>query len=361
VIKVGTSTLTHATGKLNLARMERLARQMADLRNRGMEIILVTSGAVGAGMGKMGMDRRPSQISARQALAAIGQGVLMHTYEKLFSEYSVTVAQVLLTRGDIEHRERYLNARNTMFKLLKYGAIPIVNENDTLAFEEIKIGENDMLSAMVAGLTDADLLVILSDIQGLYTSDPHKDPNAKLVPVIREITDETQSFAGGAVSKFGSGGMATKLQAARVATSQGIPVVLTSGAGKDVLSNLMEGVCDGTFFLPSEHPMGRRKGWIAFNTRPEGILFMDDGAAQAIRHKGKSLLPKGIYGLEGNFSRGDIVSLSAAEGEFARGIVNFSADQVRLIMGRHTKEIEEILGSGQDAEVVHRDNLSVRI
>jgi glutamate 5-kinase len=361
VIKVGTSTLTHATGKLNLMRMERLARQMADLKNRGMEIILVTSGAVGAGMGKMGMDRRPSQISARQALAAIGQGLLMQTYEKLFSEYGVTVAQVLLTLADIEHRERYLNARNTMFQLLKYGVIPIVNENDTLTFEEIKLGDNDTLSAMVAVLADADLLVILSDTLGLYTSDPHKDPNAKLVPVIHEITDETQSFAGGAGSKFGSGGMATKLQAARIATSQGIPMVLTYGSREDVLPDLMEGACDGTFFPPSKNPMGRRKGWIAFNTRPEGILFMDEGAAHAIRHKGKSLLPKGIYKLEGNFSRGDIVSLSGAEGEFARGIVNFSADQVRLIMGRHTKEIEEILGSGQDVEVVHRDNLSIRI
>jgi glutamate 5-kinase len=361
VIKVGSSTLTHATGKLNLTRMERLTRQMADLKNRGLEIILVTSGAVGAGMGKMGLDHRPAQISARQALAAIGQGLLMQTYEKLFSEYGVTVAQVLLTRADIEHRERYLNARNTMFKLLKYSAVPIVNENDTLTFEEIKIGDNDTLSAMVAGLTDADLLVILSDIRGLYTSDPHKDPNARLVPIIHEITDETQSFAGGAGSKLGSGGMATKLQAARIATSQGIPVALTSGAREDVLPDLMDGVCDGTLFLPSKNPMGRRKGWIAFNTRPEGVLFMDEGAAHAIRHRGKSLLPKGVCGLEGSFARGDIVSLSGTDGEFARGIVNFSADQVRRIMGRHTKEIEEILGPGQDAEVVHRDNLSVKV
>ena len=239
VIKVGTSTLTYSTGKLNLARMERLVRQMADLRNRGKEIVCVTSGAVGAGMGRMGLEDRPHQMSARQALAAIGQGILMHTYEKLFSEYGVTVAQVLLTHADIENRERYLNARNTMFRLLKYGVLPIVNENDPLAFEELRIGDNDRLGAVVAGLVDADLLVILSDVEGLYTSDPRKDPGARLVPVIEDVTGEIQAFAGGAGSKLGSGGMSTKLQAAHAATSQGIPVALTSGSRPGVLTGLM--------------------------------------------------------------------------------------------------------------------------
>ena len=361
VVKVGTSTLTHPTGKLNLARMERLARQMADLRNRGLEVIFVSSGAVGAGMGRMGLDRKPSQMPARQALAAIGQGLLMQTYEKLFSEYGVMVAQVLLTHADIEDRERYLNARNTLLRLLKYGALPIINENDTLAFEEIRIGDNDRLSAVVAGLTDADLLVILSDIQGLYTSDPNKDPEARLIPVIGEITPETRAFAGGSAGKLGSGGMATKLEAARAATSQGIPVVLTSGAGNSVLPDLMDGICQGTLFLPSKNPMGRRKGWIAFNSRPEGVLAIDEGAAGAVTKLGKSLLPKGVCGVEGEFSRGDIVSLSSgAARDIARGIVNFSSEQGRLIMGRHTREIEGLLGPGQDGEVVHADNLSVR-
>jgi glutamate 5-kinase len=313
-------------------------------------------------MGKMGLESRPALMPARQALAAIGQGLLMQTYEKLFAEYGVTVAQVLLTHADIEHRERYLNARNTMFQLLKYGVVPIINENDTLAFEELRIGDNDMLSAVVAVLADADLLVILSDIRGLYTSDPRKNPDAELVPVIREITGETQSFAGGAGSGLGSGGMATKLQASHVATSQGIPVVLASGARDHVLTDLMEGVREGTIFLPKKNHMARRKGWIAFNTRPEGVLVMDEGAARAILHGGKSLLAKGISALEGDFSRGDVVSLSTGEAsDLARGIVNFSAGQVRLIMGRHTSEIESILGPGLDAEVIHRDNLSVRV
>jgi glutamate 5-kinase len=312
-------------------------------------------------MGKMALNRRPVKMAARQALAAIGQGILMHTYEKLFSEYGVTVAQVLLTSGDIEHRERYLNARNTLLELLKYGVIPIINENDTLAFDELKIGDNDTLSAMVAGLADAELLVLLSDIQGLYTADPHKDPNARLLSVVKEITNETQSFAGGSAGKFGSGGMLTKLQAARIATSQGIPVILTCGAKEDVLPDLVDGHCAGTLFLPRENPMGSRKGWIAFDTRPEGILFVDEGAADAICHRGKSLLPKGIYAAEGHFNRGDIVSLSGMNGEIARGIVNFNADQVRRIMRRHTTEIEGILGPGQDTEVVHRDNLSLKI
>jgi glutamate 5-kinase len=361
VIKVGTSTLTHPTGKLNLARMERLARQMADLKNRGLEVVLVTSGAVGAGMGKMGLDQKPARMSSRQALAAIGQGLLMQAYEKFFSEYGVMVAQVLLTHADIDHRERYLNARNTLFSLLKYGALPIINENDTLAVEEIKIGDNDRLSAVVAGLVDADLLVILSDIKGLYTADPNKDPEARLVPVVEGVTGEIQAFAGGSAGKLGSGGMATKLQAAHEATSQGIATVLTSGAGSGVLPDLMDGVFEGTLFLPSKNPMGRRKGWIAFNTRPEGVLMMDEGAAEAIRRLGKSLLPKGVCGLEGEFGRGDVVGLSSkGEGEFARGIVNFSAEQLRLIMGRHTSEIEGLLGPVEDEEVVHRDNLSVR-
>ncbi|MCL2166852.1 MAG: glutamate 5-kinase, partial [Clostridiales bacterium] len=296
VVKVGTSTLTHETGNLNLLRMELLVRQMVDLKNQGREVILVTSAAVGAGMGRLQMQVRPKEISARQALAAIGQGILMHTYEKFFGEFGIAVAQVLLTKDDLADRQRYLNARMTLRQIMIYGAVPIINENDTVAFDQIKVGDNDTLSAMVSGLADADLLVLLSDIDGLYTGDPRKDPAAEHISIVEDITPEIEALAGGEGSKFASGGMTTKIAAARIAMTQGIPMVLTNGSHRNCLQflnadgeNDPEGHFPGTLFLPKKHSLGSRKGWLAFSTRPAGAIMVDAGAARALLENGKSL------------------------------------------------------------------------
>ena len=367
VVKVGSSTLTHETGNLNLERMELLVRQLVDLKNQGREVILVTSAAVGAGMGRLNIAERPTEISARQALAAIGQGILMHIYEKFFSEYGVAVAQVLLTKDDLADRHRFLNARNTLRQIMTYGAVPIINENDTVAFDQIKVGDNDTLSAMVAGLVDADLLILLSDIDGLYTNDPRKDNDAARIPLVEDITPEIEALAGGEGGKFASGGMVTKIAAARIAVTQGIPMVLTNGSQRDCLRFLNRAENDwdpeknpaGTLFLPKTHSMGSRKGWLAFSTRPAGVIFVDGGAARALLENGRSLLASGIQRVESSFQRGEVVEIRQDGGTIARGIVNFSAGDIELIKGKHSSEIEAILGPGQEQEVIHRDNLSL--
>ncbi len=250
VIKVGTSTITHATGKLNINRMDMLAMEIADLVGIGKEIIFVTSGAVGAGMGRLALKAKPNQIAKKQALAAVGQGLLMQAYEKLFSEYGVDVAQILLTKEDIADKHRYTNAKNTLEALFDYGVLPIINENDTVAFEEIKVGDNDTLAALIAGLAEADLLVLLSDIDGLYTADPRTNPEAKLISVVEELTPEIYAAAGAEGSKLATGGMSTKLAAAAIARENGIPMVLANGSRGHILENLVEGICCGTLFLP---------------------------------------------------------------------------------------------------------------
>jgi glutamate 5-kinase len=313
----------------------------------------------------------------------------MHIYEKLFGEYGIAVAQVLLTKDDVAHRRRYLNARTTLRQIMEYGAVPIINENDTVAFDQIKVGDNDTLAAMVAGLADADLLVLLSDIDGLYTADPRKEPGAGLISLIEEITPAIEALAGGTGGKFGSGGMRTKIAAARIAVTQGIPMVLTNGCRRDCLQFLngagsepgggqeavsrakRQGAGEsgasgggpagyrGTLFLPKAHPLGSRKGWLAFSTRAAGSLLVDEGAAKALLERGKSLLASGILGIEGRFERGQAVNISFASRTIARGIVNYSSQDLEKIRGRHSDEIETILGPGQGQEVIHRDNLSL--
>jgi len=367
VIKVGTSSLTHKTGKLNLSAMERLVRQLVDIKNQDREILLVTSAAVGAGMGRINIKEKPKTISDKQALAAIGQGILMHIYEKLFGEYGVVVAQVLLTKDDVADRQRYLNARTTVRQIMAFGAVPIINENDTVAFDQIQIGDNDTLSAMVSGLVDAELLVILSDVDGLFSNDPRESSQATLIPLVEDITPEIEALAGGAGSKFGSGGMKTKIAAARIAVSQGIPMVLTNGSGDRSLSFLNENVrndaadtpLNGTLFLPKPSFLGNRKGWLAFSTRPAGAVLVDAGASKAIADKGKSLLPSGILAVEGTFGRGEVVDITCCSETFARGIVNYSSGDIERIKGKHSSEVECILGFGHEQEVIHRNNLSL--
>lgn len=359
VVKVGTSTLAYADGKLNLFQVERLVREIADLKHRGFEVILVSSGAIGAGMGRMGLTKKPDTMAEKQALAAIGQGILMHMYEKLFGELGEVVAQVLLTREDTTQRERYLNARNTLLTLLRMGAIPIINENDTVVVEEIKFGENDTLAALVAGLTDADLTILLSDIDGLYTADPRKDTLSQRIPVVKEITGEIERLAGSPGSKLGSGGMQSKIQAAKISTSYGIPMVVADGSAENILRDITAGKNCGTLFLPRDHKLNRRKGWIAYASRTHGTIWLDDGAQKAILEKGKSLLPSGIIRIDGDFQRGHVVTIQGSLGEIARGIVNYGANEIERIKGRRCNEIKTILGYKEEDEVVHRDNLSL--
>ncbi|MGI6144520.1 MAG: glutamate 5-kinase [Clostridia bacterium] len=362
VVKVGSSTLTYANGKLNLYQMERLVRELADLKNQGLEIILVSSGAVGAGMGKMDFEERPKNIPEKQALAAIGQGILMHLYEKFFSEYGKTVAQVLLTREDLANRDRFLNARNTLLTLLRLGVTPIINENDTVAYEEIKFGDNDTLAALVAGLIDADLLIVLSDIDGLYTSDPRDDETAQLIKVVEEITPEIIEQAGGTKTKLGSGGMVTKLEAAKIASNSGIPMLVTNGSREGVIRETIKGINPGTLFIPREHHrLKTRKAWIAFGSKVKGRLFVDSGAEKALVVKGKSLLPSGITAVEGDFQRGNVVSIIGQSGEIARGIVNYASKEINKLKGCQSKDIYKILGHKDYDEVIHRDNLTLKV
>ena len=358
VLKVGSSTLTHPTGKLNLGRMEALVREIADLANAGHRPILVSSGAVAAGMGRLGLSTRPNSLPERQATAAVGQGLLMQIYEKLFGEYSQIVAQVLLTRDDASDRRRYLNARHTLRTLLQFGVIPIINENDTVATEELQFGENDTLSAMVAALIGADFLVLVTDVDGFYTGDPRRDPSARLVHEVEEITPEILAAAGGTGSAAGSGGMQSKIEAARIATSSGCAMALIAGEPSGLLTKLLQGAEIGTVFLPKTRVLQARDQWIAFAQVPVGALVIDGGAVNALRRAGKSLLPSGVVEVKGEFGPGDLVRVLDPDGrEVARGLINYDQRDAARLAGHHTAEIEKILGYKSYDELIHRDNL----
>jgi glutamate 5-kinase len=358
VVKVGTSTITHGTGKVNLYRMERLVREIADLRNQGRDVLLVSSGAVGSGIGVLDYPGVPATIPLKQALAAVGQGTLLHIYEKLFGEYGIKIAQILLTRDVFDDRMRYLNARNTMLTLLEMGVVPIINENDTVAVEELKFGDNDRLSAMVACSINADLLVILSDIDGFYDRDPRSDNSAKLVSEINEITSEMEENSKSRGSSFSSGGMVAKLVAARMTMASAIPMVIANAGEKDVLRRVLQGEQLGTLFVPKVDTCQARKRWIGFGTISQGTLFVDDGASKALLKKGKSLLPSGIASVKGDFDRGAVVTVCTSEGKsIAKGIVNYSSEEIEKIAGKRSSEIEKVLEQKDYDEVIHRDNL----
>ncbi|MBP2634943.1 MAG: proB [Firmicutes bacterium] len=362
VIKVGTSTLTHATGKLNLLRIERLARELSDFANQGKQIILVSSGAVGAGMDRLGLKEKPKTIPEKQAAAAVGQGILLHIYEKMFGEYGQIVAQVLLTRADSVNRKRYTNSRNTLMALLNQGVIPIINENDAVAIDELKIGDNDTLSAMVASIVDADLLIILSDIEGVYTANPQQDKNATLISEISEITPEVEALAGGPGTLQGTGGMYTKIQAAKIAVNSGVTMVIASGGQDGIIREIIQGNQVGTIFVSRENRLQIRKRWLAFGAGVSGKVIVDKGCEQALVKDGSSLLAAGIITVEGEFELGNTISIMSGCGrELARGITNYNADDLHKIKGAHTQEITAILGCKPYDEVVHRDNLVVLI
>ncbi|PIE55271.1 MAG: glutamate 5-kinase [Dethiosulfovibrio peptidovorans] len=360
VVKVGTSTVTHPTGMLNLMRLERLVRELADLHNQGRDVVLISSGSVGAGVGRLGLMERPTTLPMKQAVAAVGQASLMQMYEKFFGEYGLTVGQVLVTRDGFSDRYRYLNIRNTLCGLLRLGVIPIINENDTVAVEEIKFGDNDTLSALVAVAIQADVLVILSDIDGLYDKNPAEFPDAVRLSTVERISDEIRRNSTGRGSTFASGGMFTKLAAGDIVIPAGIPMLIGNGAEADVVRRILDGEEVGTLFLPAKNGRHARKQWIAAGTQPQGVIVVDNGAVKALLKGGGSLLPSGITAVRGDFPRGQIVSIQDSHGtEVARGFVNYNSSEVKKIMGRHSHEIEPILGERDFDEVVHRDNLAV--
>ena len=361
VVKVGTSTITYANGKRNFSQIDRLARELSDLQNQGKEMILVSSGAVAVGVDRLGLPAKPSTIPGKQACAAVGQGVLMHTYEKLFADYGQIVAQVLITRTEAIDRHRYTNCRNTFMTLLQQGVIPIVNENDVVALDELKIGDNDNMSALVAGIVDADLVIILSDIDGLYTTNPATHPEATLVHTVQEITPEIEASAGGVGSSRGTGGMATKIQAAKAATNSGIQLVIASGTEKNAIPRILQGEEIGTLFVSRENRLQFRKRWLAFGAKIQGSIVVDDGCARAIRKAGGcSILPAGIYQVVGDFQTGSTVSVIDKEGhELARGLVHYTASELERIKGCKSSDIEGILGHKNYDEVIHRDDLVI--
>ena len=342
VVKLGTGVLTDSRKQLDLAQAEQLVAQVAAQRQAGKQIVLVTSGAVGAGMGALGFERRPPDLADLQACAAVGQTRLMATYEKLFARFDLHVAQVLLTHDDLEDHERHLNARNTLVTLLHRGVIPIINENDAVSFTELKFGDNDKLSALVASLLPADLLMILTTVDGVLQNFGKADP--KTIPLIEAVDEKIEALAGGTSSATAVGGMASKIQAAKIVMRAGIPLVIASGMKKAVLSRVLDGEEEGTLFVPQPNKLKGRKRWIAFFHHPKGSLFVDEGAKRALREAGKSLLPPGIARAEGTFGAGDIVRICDLNGtEFARGIVRFGSTESRPT----------------GVEVVHRDDLVI--
>src|SRR5215510_464111 len=359
VVKVGSSILSRADG-VRSERVAHLAGELAMLRSAGKEVVLVTSGAVAAGMSRLGMKERPKTIPAKQAAAAVGQIALMALYEKYFSVHDLRVAQVLLTHDDLANRRRYLNAKHTMLTLLEAEVIPIVNENDTVAVEEIQFGDNDNLSALVAVLIEADLLVILSDIEGLYDRDPRTKGDARLIALVEKGADDLV-YSAGEAGPLGRGGMTTKLQAAHKAALSGIPTIIADGRQEQSLALVFDPATEtGTLFLPLADRLASRKHWIAYTLKPAGALVVDAGACAAVCERGSSLLPPGVREVRGMFGEGECVACLDPSGrEFARGLVNYSSNDLERIKGARTSQIEKILGYKVSDEVIHRDDLAL--
>ena len=357
VVKVGSALLVDAeSARVNRAWLETLVEDLLRLRRRGQRVILVSSGAIALGRRRLGLKHGTLRLEESQAAAAVGQIRLAHAYKELLESNDVTVAQVLLTLEDSERRRRYLNARATLESLLELGALPVINENDTVATAEIRYGDNDRLAARVAQMTGADCLVLLSDVAGLYSADPNRDPTARLLREVRHITPEIEAMAGRAASALGSGGMAAKIAAARIALAAGCHMCIAAGAARHPLRRIEEGG-ECTWFVPTATPAAARKQWIAGTLRPAGAITIDAGALRALL-EGRSLLPAGVTGARGRFDRGDTVSVLAADGvEVARGIIAYSDTDAARIMGRKTSEIAEILGFRGRDEMIHRDDL----
>jgi glutamate 5-kinase len=345
VVKLGTGVLTDSHKQPDLAQMEQLVAQMAEQRAAGREIVLVSSGAVGAGMGALGFQKRPGELAELQACAAVGQSRLMAIYDKLFGAHGLAVAQILLTHDDLQHHERHLNARNTLVTLLEHGVVPIINENDVVSFTELKFGDNDTLSALVASLLPADLLLILTTVDGVLENFGKANP--RTIPLIEQVDEALERGARGTASATAVGGMASKIQAAKIAIRSGIPLVIASGRKKRIVARVVAGEEEGTLFVPQPTRLKGRKRWIAFFHHPKGVLVVDAGARKALREAGKSLLPPGIMRCDGDFEAGEVVRICDADGtEFARGIAGFAAREIKA------RKLQRV-------EVVHRDNLVI--
>lgn len=357
VVKIGSALLTNDGKGLDAQAIAGWVAQMANLRQRGIEVVLVSSGAVAAGMRRLGWNYRPTEIHQLQAAAAVGQMSLVQTYEVEFQRYGLLTAQVLLDHDDLSSRQRYLNARSTLKTLIGLSVIPVINENDTVVTDEIRFGDNDTLGALVANLIEADLLVILTDQQGMYDSDPRNNPNAQLLTEFAADDTRLEQMAGGG-GLLGRGGMITKVRAARVAARSGADTVIVGGRIENALLRLAQGENIGTFLWAQQEPQAARKRWLSGQLQTRGTLVLDDGAVRVLREQGKSLLPVGVKEVKGNFTRGDMVICVASDGrEIARGLVNYHADEARKIIGKPSNKIEELLGYQDDEELIHRDNL----
>ncbi len=360
VVKVGSSVLTNEYGEISETMFDEIAREVSGIKSRGVDVVLVSSGAIAAGMKKLKLKEKPQEISMKQAIAACGQSTLMWYYEMAFSLFGEKVAQILLTHDGFSSRKRFLNARKTLLTLLKMNVIPIVNENDSVAVEEIMLGDNDNLAALVTTLVEADLLVLLTDIDGLYSKDPRLYADATLISTIEEIDECVKEIAGDTIGRTTTGGMKTKIEAARTVAAFGVPTIIANGKKKSTLRNIFAGKQVGTLFLPAKERLRGRKHWIAFTLKPAGEIVIDEGAKNAISLYGKSLLPSGVKEVRGDFDIGDPVRCVDESGvEVARGLVSYSSDEIRKIIGVKTSDIEGILGYKYGDEVIHRDDLVV--
>jgi len=360
VVKLGTRVVTVRDNELNLDVIARLAADVAALRAQGIQVGVVSSGAVGAGMGRLGLQDRPKKLAELQATAAVGQGLVMNAYKLAFEKYGLPVGQVLLTSDDLDHRQRYLNAQNTLDQLFRLGAVPIVNENDSVAVEELQlsVGENDRLAALVSHLVDAQLLAILTDVDGVFSDDPVRNPDAKLIPYVKGITEDLYDLVGSRGSTVSRGGMRTKLRAAEI-VAQGGRMALIANGRKNGLASILNGENVGTLVVPDERSLSGKQVWLA-QSRRRGVVVVDDGAALALVQDGKSLLPSGVVEVMGDFDAGDLVGVeNLSRVEIARGLIRFGANEMDLIRGKQTAEVAEILDDVHGAEVIHRDHMVV--
>jgi glutamate 5-kinase len=360
VVKIGSSLIASRATGLRPEQIERFAEELAALRAGGREVLVVSSGAIVSGIKKLQLKEYPKSLPVKQAAAAVGQSRLMWAYEKAFERLGIQVAQILLTHQDLADRRRFLNARYTLAALIGFGILPIINENDTVAVEEIRVGDNDTLASEVAHLVDADLLVILSDVEGLYTEDPRKNPSATLIPLIPEITEDIERRAGLPSTFEGTGGMATKVRAAKNVGTYGVSTLIVNGEQAGLLPSVLTGSPGGSLFLAPERRLTSRKHWIAFTLRPRGQVRLDQGAVEALTKRGKSLLASGIVDVSGQFEAGDPVSCLDIDGkEFAKGLVNVASDLLIRMKGLKTQDIQQQFGAQEYEEVIHRDNLAI--
>lgn len=360
IIKIGSSVLTDKDGSLSENIFEKLAQEISKIRDKNIEVIVVSSGAIASGMKKLNLTERPTEVSMKQAIAAAGQSTLIWHYERAFSDFNLNVAQILLTLDGLSDRKRFLNARKTLTRLLSMGIIPIVNENDTVAVEEIMLGDNDNLAAHITSLIEADLLIMLTDIDGLYNKDPRVNSDAELLSLIEKIGEDVENTAGDTFGRTTIGGMKTKIEAAKKAAAFGVPTIIANGNNGSTLDEIFDGKEVGTLFLPSEQSLSGRKHWIAFTLKSAGEIIIDSGAVNALTSSGKSLLPSGIKGVNGSFGVGESITCIDENGkQIARGLTSYGSGDIKKIMGSKTTEVEGILGYKYSDEVIHRDDLVI--